>query len=181
MSGLRLAVLPFVALFAAGFVAPAASRAQDASLAPCRLCSGEGDSPLNARPATPLRLEVESRLDFDKVVFEGNGNALLALSPGGVARLTGAATAAGARAMPGAVVIRGEPGRAVRIDLPAHVELFGTGSGSLRIDSLVTDLSAFPRIGDDGTLSFRFGGDLRLSGEIEGAFRGTIDITVEYL
>jgi hypothetical protein len=181
MSGLRLAVLPFVALFAAGFVAPAASRAQDASLAPCRLCSGEGDSPLNARPATPLRLEVEIRLDFDKEVFEGNGNALLALSPGGVARLTGAATAAGARAMPGSVLVRGEPGRAVRIDLPRQVQLFGAGAGSLRIDSLVTDLPAVPRIGDDGTLSFRFGGDLRLSGDSDGAYHGTIDITVEYL
>ena len=181
MSGLRLAVLPFVALFAAGLAVPAGLSAQDASLAPCRLCSGETDSTLNARPAAPLRLQVESRLDFDKVVFEGNGNALLALSPGGVARLTGAATAAGARAMPGSVLVRGEPGRAVRVDLPGEVHLFGAGHGSLRIDSLVTDLPSFPRIGDDGTLSFRFGGDLRLTGDSDGAYHGTIDITVEYL
>ena len=59
--------------------------------------------------------------------------------------------------------------------------MFGDGSGSIRINSLVTDLPSFPRIGDDGTLSFRFGGDLRLSGDSDGAFRGTIDIIVEYL
>jgi hypothetical protein len=145
------------------------------------LCSATTDDPSNARAASPLRLQVESRLDFDKVVFEGTGAASLALSPGGITRLSGAATAAGARAMPGTVLVRGEPGRAVRIDLPPEVRLFGDGSGSIRIDSLVTDLASFPRIGDDGTLSFRFGGDLRLSGDSDGAYRGTIDITVEYL
>jgi len=181
MSGLRLAVLPFVALFAAGLSVPAGLSAQDAGLAPCRLCSKGSDSPLNAQPATPLRLQVESRLDFDKVVFEGNGSALLALSPDGTARLSGAAAAAGARTMPGTVLVRGEPGRAVRVDLPHQVELFGAGTGSIRIDSLVTDLPSFPRIGEDGTLSFRFGGDLRLTGDSDGAYRGTIDITVEYL
>jgi len=181
MSGLRLAALPFVALFAAGLVVPARLSAQDASIAPCRLCSGESDSTVNAHPAAPLRLQVESRLDFDKVVFEGKGSALFALSPGGVARLSGAATAAGARAMPGSVLVRGEPGRAVRVDLPHQIELFGDGTGSIRLDSLVTDLPAFPRIGDDGTLSFRFGGDLRLTGDGDGAYHGTIDITVEYL
>jgi len=181
MSGLRLAACVSVALLAATLVVPAASSAQDAGLAPCRLCSADSDPTLNARPAAPLRLQVESRLDFDRVVFEGKGNALFALSPDGVARLSGTAAAAGARAMPGSVLVRGEPGRAVRVDLPGEVQLFGTGAGSIRIDSLVTDLPAFPRIGDDGTLSFRFGGDLRLTGDSDGAFHGTIDITVEYL
>jgi len=181
MLGLRLAGFPFVALFAAALVMPAMSNAQDASVAPCRLCTTETDRTLNARPAIPLRVQVESRLDFDKVVFEGDGSAPLALSPGGIARLSGAATAAGARAMPGAVLVRGEPGRAVRVDLPGQVQLFGAGTGSIQIDSLVTDLPSFPRIGDDGTLSFRFGGDLRLSGNSDGAYHGTIDIIVEYL
>ena len=115
-------------------------------------------------------------------MFDGHGSALLALSPDGVARLSGAATAAGARAMPGSVLIRGEPGRAVRVDLPAPGRACSAPArGSIRIDSLVTDLPSFPRIGDDGTLSFRFGGDLRLIGDSDGAYRGTIDIIVEYL
>jgi len=69
----------------------------------------------------------------------------------------------------------------VRVELPSQVMLFGAGTGSIRIDSLVTDLPSFPRIGDDGTLSFRFGGDLRMTGDSDGAYHGTIDITVEYL
>jgi hypothetical protein len=179
MLGLRLVALPFVVLAATGLGVPA--RAQNSGTAPCRLCSATPDDSINARPVTPLRLEVETRLDFDKIIFGGNGSAVLALSPGGATRLSGAATAAGARAMPGTVLVRGEPGRAVRIELPPEVRLFGDGSGSIRIDSLVTDLASFPRIGDDGTLSFRFGGDLRLSGDSDGAYRGTIDITIEYL
>ena len=181
MSGLYLSNYLSVALLAAGLAVSSPGRAQDASSAPCQLCSAAPSDTLNARPATPLRLQVETRLDFDKIVFEGTGSALFALSPGGVARLSGAATAGGARAMPGSVLIRGEPGRAVRIDLPGKVLLFGEGSGSISIDSLTTDLPSFPRIGDDGTLSFRFGGDLRLSGESDGAFRGSIDIVVDYL
>lgn len=178
MSGLRLCQILSVALAAAGFAAPAAVRAQSAA-APCLLCTAGPADSLNARPAAPLHLQVETRLDFDKVVFAGNGSALVALSPDGITRSTGAAT--GARPMPGSVLIRGEPGRAVRVDLPGQVSLFGDGSATLRIDSIVTDLPPFPRIGADGTLLFRFGGDLRVSGEGDGTFRGTIDIVVDYL
>lgn len=180
MSGLRLRQILSVVLATAGLAAPAAVRAQQVAVAPCLLCSTPSDL-ANARPTAPLHLEVETGLDFDKVVFAGTGSALVALSPDGIARLTGAATAIGARPMPGTVLIRGEPGRAVRIDMPGKVSLFGTGSGVLTIESLVTDLPAFPRIGADGTLAFRFGGDLRLTGDGDGAFRGTIDIVVDYL
>ena len=148
---------------------------------PCLLCSVVPGKATSAKPVAPLTLQVETRLDFDKVVFEGPGNALFALSPDGVSRLSGAASAAGARAMPGSVLIRGEPGRAVRVDLPQSVTLFGDQAGLLRVESLVTDLPSFPRLGDDGTLLFRFGGDLRLIGDSEGAFRGSIDIVVDYL
>ena len=181
MSVPRLSLILSVTLVAAGLVVPAPGRAQDGARAPCRLCSAAPSDILNARPAVPLRLQVETRLDFDKIVFEGTGSALLALSPNGDVRLSGTATAAGARLMPGSVLIRGEPGRAVRVDFPGKVILFGEGNGSISIDSLTTDLPNFPRIGADGTLSFRFGGDLRISGDSDGAFRGAIDIVVDYL
>ena len=132
MSGPCLTLSLSAALAAAGLVVSAPGRAQDI-VAPCRLCRADASKPLNARPLVPLRLQVETRLDFDKVVFEGSGSALFALSPDGAARLTGAAAAAGARAMPGSVLIRGEPGRAVRVDLPGKVTLYGEGSGSLSI------------------------------------------------
>lgn len=183
MLGRFLAPAMLAALVAAGFVVPitwaTSARAQGPG-APCRLCRAES-APSADSVSTPLRLEVQTRLEFDKVVFAGLGEAQLILSPHGTVQLSGAASAAGARAMPGNVFIRGEPGRAVRIDLPRGVQLTGAGAGSIRIDSIVTDLPDFPRIGDDGTLSFRFGGDLRISGDSDGAYRGSIDIVVEYL
>lgn len=181
MSGPCSRLILRAALVAAGIVVPAALQAQESVAVPCLLCSVTPGEVTNAPPVVPLRLQVETRLDFDKVVFQGPGSALVALSPDGVARLSGAASAAGARAMPGSVIVRGEPGRAVRVDLPRQVILFGEGSGSLRIELLTTDLPPLPRIGADGTLIFRFGGDLQLSGDSDGAFHGMIDIVVDYL
>ncbi len=105
----------------------------------------------------------------------------MSLSPEGGAQISGAASATGARAMPGSVVIRGDPGRQVRIDLPSRIDLSGEFGGYVRIDRIVTDLPSFPRIGDDGVLSFRFGGDVRISGEPDGAYRGSVDFIVDYL
>jgi hypothetical protein len=181
MPGFRLVFLPLVALAATGMVVPARLAAQAGPDAPCRLCSASAENAPAAAAPAPLRLEVETRLDFDKVVFGGAGQGIIGLSPGGIARLAGAATALGARAMPGSVLVRGEPGRAVTVELPRRVQLFGNGNGSIALDSLVTDLPAFPRIGDDGTLSFRFGGDLKLTGDSDGIYHGTIDILVDYL
>lgn len=178
MSVRRLVPALLPALLAASLGAP--GRAQN-SAAPCRLCSADSAASQAARSNTPLRLEVQGRLEFDKIVFGGLGEAQVALSPSGTATISGATSASGARAMPGSVLIRGEPGRAVRIDLPRQVQLFGEGSGSIRIERLVTDLPDFPLIGTDGTLSFRFGGDLRVSGDGDGAYRGSIDILVENL
>lgn len=180
MLGHCLAPFSFVALVAAGLVMPGAAAAQDIA-APCRLCTPTADDQSDSRAVLPIRLEVATRLDFDKVVFSGLGEAQVALSPDGGSRMSGAAAATGSRAMPGSVVIRGEPGRAVRVELPRQVDLYGDGSGTIRIESIVTDLPSFPRIGDDGTLAFRFGGDLRISGDGDGAFRGSVDILVEYL
>lgn len=173
MIGLKSACGWAVALGAACLAAPAAP-AQDV---PCRLCSGttEADAPKD-----PIRLEVRSRLDFDSLVFAGHGEGLVLLGADGAFVPMGGINATGARAMPGSVTVLGEPGRAVRIMLPSTVRLYGE-RGSLTIDSLSTDLPAFPRIGANGELQFRFGGTLKVQGDLDGSFRGDIDISVDYL
>ncbi len=168
-------------LVAAGLVMPAAGLAQGGGQAPCQLCAPTVDGTNDQQPDTPLRLELQTRLDFDSIIFGGDGEALMSLSPEGSAQIFGAASATGARAMPGSVVIRGDPGRQVRIDIPSRIHLFGEFGGTVRIDRIVTDLPSFPRIGDDGVLSFRFGGDVRISGETDGAYRGSVDFIVDYL
>ena len=180
MLGHRLAPALVAALVAAGFAAPAELRAQDVA-APCLLCAAPVSAPGTAEPPSPIRLDVQSRLEFDSIVFNGEGEASMTLSPQGSAQILGAASATGARAMPGTITIRGEPGRQVRIDVPTRIDLFGEYGGSVQIDRIMTDLPNFPRIGDDGTLSFRFGGEIRLTGETDGNYRAAIDFLVEYL
>ena len=83
--------------------------------------------------------------------------------------------------MVGEVVIRGEPGRLVRVDLPDRIELFGRACGTIRLESIKSNLPQMPRLDGNGRLSFRFGGVLRVSGDVDGEFRGEIPIDVDYL
>jgi hypothetical protein len=83
--------------------------------------------------------------------------------------------------MPGTATIRGEPGRAVRIELPRHITLYSLSGGELSFDQIESDLPSLPRLDSTGTLTFRFGGRLTVSGNAEGDYRGDLPITVDYL
>jgi len=83
--------------------------------------------------------------------------------------------------MVGTVVVRGQSGRAVRVDLPTRIELFALGGGRVTLDQVETDLPSMPRLDSAGNLTFRFGGRLRVTGDAEGDYRGDLPITVEYL
>ena len=181
MIGPKSVLLATVALIAACLVAPPGGASAQQAPTRCRLCADSGEASSDARPAEPLRLEVRSRLDFDSVIYAGLGQGSLAIEPDGSARPSGPVDATGARAMPGSVTVRGEAGRAVRVELPRMVRLYGDRGGMLQIDSIVSDLPANPQIGQDGELSFRFGGNLKVEGDVDGAFRGDVDISVDYL
>jgi hypothetical protein len=83
--------------------------------------------------------------------------------------------------MVGSVSIHGEPGRALRIELPGRIELYSVGGGRIVVDRIETDLSGLPTLDSAGNLTFRFGGRLDLRGDSEGEYRGDIPITVDYL
>jgi hypothetical protein len=176
MSGLYPALVALALTGALGLAAPAASQE---AVAPCRLCDSNA-APSGDKPATPVRLDVETSLDFDRLILAGGGEGTAELSPDGVRRVGGSITAMGARTMVGEVVIRGEPGRLVRIELPRQIELYGLSGGSIRLESLRSDLPPMPRLDGNGRLSFRFGGILRVSGEPDGEFRGDVPIDVDY-
>ena len=167
----------WTALAIAGGVAaaPATGAAQ------CRLC----DSPTTEREAEStsgsVRLEVETSLDFDRLVLIGPGEGSATLRPDGSQSVEGTISAISGRAMVGRAVVRGEPGRAVRIDLPARIELHSIGGGRIAIDGIISDLPGSPQLDSNGNLSFRFGGRLRVIGDAEGDYRGDVPITVEYL
>ncbi len=176
MLGRYPALFSLVLLGTLGLAAPAVS--QDVT-APCALCT---DTPVTSetKSAAPVQLDVEATLDFDRLIVGGSGDGSAEIGPDGARNFGGSVTAIGARAMVGEVVIRGEPGRLVRIVLPKHIELRGFSGGTIRLESIRADLPPMPRLDGNGRLSFRFGGVLKVSGDDDGEFRGDVPIEVEY-
>lgn len=160
-----------IALAASGFAVPAAAQ--------CRLC----DRPTTqAEPAAgeAIRLEVETRLDFDRLILLGSGEGTATLMPDGSRAVSGMIGAISGRAMVGSAVVRGEPGRGVRIMLPTRIAMHSLSGGSLVIEGITSDLGSAPRLDSRGLLAFRFGGRLVVTGDAEGDYRGDVPITVEY-
>lgn len=131
--------------------------------------------------AAPVALEVQTSLDFDRVILTGPAGGTARLTPEGTRQTSGALAAMTGRAMSGEVVIRGEPNRHVRVDLPSRIDLFGFAGGALALTRIVSDLPLLPRLDGDGRLRVRFGGELFISGDAEGEYRGDVPITVDYL
>ncbi|WP_185829123.1 DUF4402 domain-containing protein [Sphingomonas ginkgonis] len=169
---MRLVLLLLLAAVLAGPGSPAGAQ--------CRLCGSAPGLGEPATAATPMRLEVETRLDFDRLVLRSPAGGQARLGPDGSRSLAGVEEIGG-RAFAGTIVIRGEAGRLVRIDLPAEIRMSGIGGGQIRITDLVSDAPAVARLDSSGLLRVRLGGRLDISGEAEGDYRGEIPITVEYL
>ena len=176
MLGRRALIACLASIAGTGIATPALP--QDVQ-APCRLCDTNSQS-FEEKPATPISLDVEASLDFDQLILAGAGSGSAELGPDGSRSVAGTVTALSARAMVGEVIVRGEPGRMVRIDLPRNIELFGFNGGSIRVDSIRSDLPAAPRLDSNGKLSFRFGGVIRVAGDTDGQFRGDVRIDVDY-
>lgn len=177
MTGRNFALPVALALF--GATASAVPAAGQEVAAPCRLCSpSEGQAELKAD--VPMKLEVEGRLDFDQLILSGSGEGRAELGPDGSRIASGSVTAISARAMVAEVMVRGEPGRQLRVELPRDIELHGLNGGSIRLESIKSDLPAMPRLDSNGRLSFRFGGIVRISGSADGEFRGDVRVNVEY-
>jgi len=149
--------------------------------AQCRLCDTPVTSPGQRSSEGPVSLEIETSLDFDRLILLGTGEGSATLLPDGSRSVSGVIGDIGGRAMVGSAVIHGEAGRAVRIDLPARIELYSLSGGRILIDDIVSDLPTSARLTASGTLILRFGGRLRVSGDAEGEYRGDVPITVEYL
>lgn len=161
-----------VAMAGAAWPAPAAAQ--------CRLC----ETPTTARDegasGADIRLEIETSLSFDRLILYGAGAGTALIRPDGSTSAQGVVSTIGPRAMVGRAVIRGQPGRAVRVELPRRILLHSIGGGQISFDEVVSDLPSLPRLDTSGTLTFRFGGRLTVTGDADGDYRGDLPITVEY-
>ncbi len=168
-----IAIFFFAALVLAG--APSRAPAQ------CRLCSTPTTELSEVENGGSIRLEVHAALDFDRLILLGTGEGAASLLPNGERSASGSIAALSASAMVGSVSIHGEAGRTLRIELPPRVALYSVNGGSITVDDIETDLPALPKLDSAGNLSFRFGGRVEISGEVEGQYRGDVPIDVDYL
>ncbi|MEQ1547135.1 MAG: DUF4402 domain-containing protein [Chakrabartia sp.] len=146
----------------------------------CRLCAPGTDS-RDSVPDLPLRIEVETALDFSKVAQSGGGGGNISVDPQtGARRLGGALVDLGGMVLRGTVRITGTPRAMIRVELPSRVELRSSSGGKVELVDLVSDLPSGPRIGADGQLNFSFGGRLLIKGDVSGNFRGSIPISADY-
>src|SRR5204863_5824623 len=120
--------------------------------------SGNGD----------IRLEIESSLNFDRLILLGEGQGTAVIRPDGSSAAEGAIAQLGPRAMVGTAVVHGEPGRSVRVELPHQIELYSLSGGRISFDEVVSDLPTLPRLDSAGSLTFRFGGRVRITGDADG-------------
>ena len=152
-----------LALAAWTSVAPSPAAAQ------CRLCETPVTSPSVESKSKPISLDIETRLDFDRLILLGQGEGTATLLPNGTRSVSGVISEMSGRAMVGSAVIRGEPGRTVPVDLPQRIEIYSLSGGRISLEDVVSDLSIAPRLDGSGALSFRFGGRLRVSGDAHGS------------
>jgi hypothetical protein len=149
--------------------------------AQCRLCEPPTTSRDAGGDGGRVSLEIEPGLDIDRLILLGTGEGTATLRPDGSRSVSGVVGDIGSRAMVGSAVVRGEAGRAVRVELPSRIELYSLSGDRITIEDIVTDLPANARLDAAGRLGFRFGGRLRIIGDAEGDYRGDVQITVEYL
>lgn len=170
----RTASLSIAAAAALLFAVPRPGAAQ------CRLCEEPTTVPTAGNGSARIALEIDTSLDFDRLIVAGAGEGTATLRPDGSREVSGVIGSIGGRAMVGSATVRGEPGRTVRVGLPRRIDLHSLGGGRIAIEDIVSDLPSAPRLDRGGTLTFRFGGRLRVSGDAEGDYRGDVPITVEY-
>ena len=171
----RIAPSPLLAVAAVlGLVSEAPAAAQ------CRLCTAPATAREGATADQDIRLDIETSLNFDRLILFGAGSGSAMIRPDGSTTAQGSVSDIGPRAMVGTAVVHGQPGRAVRVELPRRILLHSLSGGQISVDDVSNDLPSLPRLDSAGTLTFRFGGRVTISGDSDGAYRGDLPITVEY-
>lgn len=173
MGGSKPLALSLVALAAAAVGAwPASGQ--------CRLCATPTTALSQSSSDRGIDLRIETSIDFGRLILSGAGQGAAVIRPDGSNAAEGALAGVSPRAMVGSASVHGEPGRAIRVELPSRIELYSVDGARITFDDVASDLPSMPRLDSAGNLAFRFGGRLTITGDAEGQYRGDLPITVEY-
>jgi Domain of unknown function (DUF4402) len=148
----------------------------------CRLCKPDDAQPQALiEHEIPLSIEITTKLDFSRAALSGSGGGVIDVDPqSGNRRVDGGMVDLGGSALAGTAVLRGQPGRNVRIDMPNSARMTSSTGGVVEITGLRTSLTGNPRLDQTGRLEFSFGGRLLVRGNASGTFRARIPITAQY-
>ncbi|MBO9518083.1 MAG: DUF4402 domain-containing protein [Porphyrobacter sp.] len=169
MSRLRLL---FGAMIALGCAVPAA--AGDA------LCEACLDPASRERPEQPLRIEIESGLQFSRLALAGQEDGAAEIDPRTGAKRVLNMIDLGGMSYQARATVRGQPLRPVRVELPARVLLRSPGGAEAELTNFVTDLPQVAMLDENGLLTFNFGARISSKSACGGDFRGRIEIHVDY-
>jgi hypothetical protein len=173
-------MIRFVLIPALGLVASALLPASSAT-GQCRLCEPGQTKPVESdAKEQPLRIDIQSSLDFSRMTTAGQGGDARIDPVSGTRSVTGGLVALGGMPFRGTAKVTGSPRRSIRVDLPNRITLRSSTGGIAEIYDIATDLPPAPTLGADGSLSFSFGGRLSVKGQVSGTFRGQVPVTAEY-
>lgn len=147
----------------------------------CVLCGITPGDSAQSDEVQPLEIELETTLDFDRVIVDGSGAGSVRLLPDGSGSASGGIESPGGRSRIGRIIVRGVPNRAITVDFPKTIELSGMKGTTVSITALVTDLPPNPTLDSRGELAIDFGGELTIDGDVDGDFRGNLLVRAEYL
>ena len=147
----------------------------------CLLCAAPGGAAKPHKAMRPLRVDIETSLDFSLAAHTNIGSGSIEIDPqSGERRVIGGLVALGGSSMRGIVSVEGEPFARVNVVIPDSIKLNSTRGDKAEVVDIKTSLPSDPMIGADGRLSFSFGGRLNVVQGATGSFHGRIHINVEY-
>ncbi|MFM9853187.1 MAG: DUF4402 domain-containing protein [Sphingomonadaceae bacterium] len=167
--------LSYLCLLTAVAFDPAAVSAQ------CLLCAPTAVAPKPKTAQRPLRIEIDTILDFATAARLNSGAGTIDVdSDGGGKRISGALVGLGGSALRGTVVLTGEPFARVTIMMPRQIKLTSTQGTKADVTDIRSTLPLDPALDADGRLMFSFGGRLSVEGGATGSFHGQVHISANY-
>ncbi len=154
-------------------------------VAQCRLCAAptgtNATKSVLQKPDKPLSIEITANLDFSRLALLDRSGGEVSIDPvSGHRRVSGAITDLGGMSLNGEGRLEGEPGRYVRISIPDRITLSAPNGSTAEVVKLETNLPPQVKLDREGRLTFTFGGELRVTGNAGGQYRGRIAITADY-
>lgn len=146
----------------------------------CQLCVARPEQAAQAQPAKPLKIDIETALDFSTAAHTDMGQGSIQLDPATGQRRFAGLVGVGGAALRGMATVTGQPFRRVRVDLPRTIRLNATMGAKADVTDIQSTLGPDPMIGPDGRLVFWFGGRLTVTDNAAGEFHGRIQISADY-